>query len=116
MQSNWQKRGLTNIKLGGYEKIEDFPDNYFDCIRLYHVIEHLPNPHHCLQLIYKKLKRGGEIVLGTPNAKSMVSKIFGIHWYNLDVPRHLFVFSPDTLSRLVDKAGFSQISVSFLFR
>ncbi|MEK7504311.1 MAG: class I SAM-dependent methyltransferase [Patescibacteria group bacterium] len=108
-----KKRGLTNIKLGGYEKIEDFPDNYFDCIRLYHVIEHLPNPHHCLQLIYKKLKKGGEIVLGTPNAKSMVSKIFGIHWYNLDVPRHLFVFSPDTLSRLVDKAGFSQISVSF---
>lgn len=108
-----KKRGLVNIKLGGYEKIESFPDNYFDCIRLYHVIEHLPNPYRCLQLIYKKLKPGGEIVLGTPNAQSLVSKIFGKNWYNLDIPRHLFVFSPNTLSSLVKKAGFSQISFSF---
>ena len=108
-----KERGLVNIKLGGYEKIENFPNNYFDCIRLYHVIEHLPNPYRCLQLIYKKLKPGGEVVLGTPNAGSMVSKIFGKYWYNLDIPRHLFVFSPETLSSLVKKAGFSQVAASF---
>lgn len=108
-----KERGLVNIKLGGYEKIENFPNNYFNCIRLYHVIEHLPNPYRCLQLIYKKLKPGGEVVLGTPNAGSMVSKIFGKYWYNLDIPRHLFVFSPKTLSSLIKKAGFSQVSASF---
>ena len=52
-QTCTKERGLVNIKLGGYEKIENFPNNYFNCIRLYHVIEHLPNPYRCLQLIYK---------------------------------------------------------------
>lgn len=107
------ERGLENVKLGGYEKIADFPNNYFDSIRLYHVFEHMPDPRHCLQLIYKKLKPGGEVILGTPNANSMLSKIFGKFWVNLDIPRHLFVFSPNTLSRIVRDEGFSRISVVF---
>lgn len=105
-------RGL-NVKLGGYEKTSSFPDNYFDSIRLYHVFEHIPNPDNCLQLIYKKLKPGGEVILGTPNSNSLVSRIFGKFWFNLDIPRHLFIFSPKTLSKIVKKNGFSHISVVF---
>lgn len=108
-----RKRGLTNVVWGGYEKIKEFPDNYFDCIRLYHVIEHLPDPGSCLQLIYKKLKPGGEVILGTPNAESVVSRIFGVYWYNLDIPRHLFVFSPRTFSKIVKRADFLRISITF---
>lgn len=108
-----KERGLVNIKLGGCEKIANFPNNYFDSIRLYHVIEHLPDPRNCLQLIYKKLKPGGEVVLGTPNADSVVSKLFGKFWYNLDIPRHLFVFSSKTLSRIVKNQGFLHLSIVF---
>ena len=108
-----RERGLVNVKLGGYEKIANFPDNYFDSIRLYHVIEHIPNPRACLQLIYQKLKPGGEVILGTPNIDSAVSKLFGKFWYNLDIPRHLFLFSPNTLSTIVKTEGFSQLSVVF---
>lgn len=106
-------RGIVNVKLGGYEKIADFPNNYFDSIRLYHVIEHISDPHNCLQLIYKKLKPEGEVILGTPNANSMLSRIFGRFWYNLDIPRHLFVFSPYTLSMIVKTEGFSHLSMMF---
>ena len=56
-----RERGLVNVKLGGYEKIASFPNNYFDSIRLYHVIEHIPDPRACLKLIYKKLKPGGRL-------------------------------------------------------
>ena len=108
-----RERGLVNVKLGGYEKIANFPDNYFDSIRLYHVIEHIPDSQACLRLIYKKLKPGGEIILGTPNTDSVVSKMFGKFWYNLDIPRHLFLFSPNTLSTIVKTEGFSQLSVVF---
>lgn len=107
------ERGLVNVKHGGYEKITNFPNNYFDCIRLYHVIEHIPNPRNCLQLIHQKLKPGGEIILGTPNADSAVSKLFGKFWYNLDIPRHLFVFSPKTLSMIVKDEGFWHLSIVF---
>lgn len=108
-----RERGLINVKLGGYEKIANFPNNYFDSIRLYHVIEHIPDPCNCLKLIYRKLKPGGEIILGTPNVNSLVSKLFGKFWYNLDIPRHLFVFSPYTLSKIVKSEGFSHLSVVF---
>lgn len=106
-------RGLVNVKLGGYEKIANFPNNYFDCIRLYHVIEHIPNPRDCLQLIRKKLKPGGEVILGTPNSDSTVGKLFGKFWYNLDIPRHLFIFSPKTLSMIAKSEGFSRLTIVF---
>ncbi|TAL51359.1 MAG: class I SAM-dependent methyltransferase [Chitinophagaceae bacterium] len=107
------ERGLENVKQGGYENMATYPDKYFDSIRLYHVIEHIPDPSKCLQLIYKKLKPGGEVILGTPNFDSVVSHIFGRFWYNLDVPRHLFVFSPNTLSKIVKAEGFSHLSMVF---
>ncbi len=108
-----KSRGLSNIKHGTYEDIDDYPDSYFNAIRLYHVIEHLPNPKLCIKLIYKKLKPGGEIIMGTPNYKSLASKIFQKYWVNLDTPRHLFVFSPETLSKITKDEGFSKIQIEF---
>lgn len=108
-----KKRGLNNLKLGTYNNLDEYPDNYFDAIRLYHVIEHLDDPSLCLKLIYKKLKKGGELIMGTPNMDSLVSKIFKSYWYNLDSPRHLFIFSPRTLKRLTEKNGFSVKQIEF---
>ena len=108
-----RKRGLIHVKLGTYKDIFRFPDNYFDSIRLYHVIEHLDDPMTCLKLIHKKLKGDGELILGTPNYSSLISKIFKKYWYNLDVPRHVFVFSPNNLQELVKKSGFKIEEIEF---
>lgn len=108
-----KKRGLGNLRLGTYKDLDKYPDNYFDAIRLYHVIEHLDDPSLCLSLINKKLKKNGELIMGTPNIESLISKIFGPYWYNLDSPRHLFIFSPRTLKKLVEKNGFSVRKIEF---
>lgn len=108
-----RKRGLKNLKLGTYRDLDKYPDNYFDAIRLYHVIEHLDDPKLCLSLLWKKLKKGGELIMGTPNRDSLVSKVFKSYWYNLDPPRHLFIFSPRTLRRLVEKNNFSVEKIEF---
>lgn len=107
------RRGLKNLKLGTYKDLVLYQDNYFDAIRLYHVIEHLDNPPLCLSLIKKKLKKGGELIMGTPNMESLVSKIFKSRWYNLDSPRHLFIFSPRTLKKLTEKSGFYVRKIEF---
>lgn len=99
------KRGI-NTQLGTFREISKYPDNYFDAIRLYHVIEHLDDPGLCLSLIRKKLKKNGELLIGTPNVKSIVAFLFRSYWYNLDTPRHLFLFSPQTLGKLLDKNDF----------
>lgn len=101
-----KKRGLKNIHLGTFEGLATYSDNTFDAIRLYHVIEHLQDPQLCFKLLYKKLKKGGELIIGTPNISSIVARIFGTYWYNLDSPRHVFLFSPQTLKRLAQSEGF----------
>lgn len=111
--STGKKRGLKNLKLGTFRNLDQYPDNYFDAIRLYHVIEHLDDPSFCLSLIRKKLKKRGELVMGTPNIESLMSKMFRSYWYNLDSPRHLFIFSPDTLRKITQKNGFLVNKIEF---
>lgn len=103
---NAKKKGLENVMLGTYKDLKKYKDNYFDVIRLYHVIEHIDNPSLCFSLLAKKIKKSGEIIIGTPNVDSLASKIFRSYWYNLDTPRHLVLFSPTTLKTLVRNEGF----------
>lgn len=107
------KRGLKNVSLGSYETMQKYPDNFFEAIRLYHVIEHLDDPQRCVKLIYKKLKSGGEIIIGTPNAGSLIAKLAKQYWYNLDCPRHLYLFTPETLGRLIRDAGYTRQHITF---
>ncbi len=110
---NAKKRGLSNVSLGTYKDISKYPDNYFDAIRLYHVIEHIDDPSLCLRIIQKKLKKDGEVIVGTPNVSSLASNVFRSYWYNLDSPRHLFLFSPQTLGKLLKKNGFNINKIEF---
>lgn len=107
-----RKRGIT-AKIGGYEAIESFPQNYFNAVRLYHVIEHIDDPLAALRLIYSRLKPGGQLIMGAPNYDSVVRKIFGSFWYNLDAPRHLFLFSPENLTTLGKRSGFRDPYVDY---
>ncbi len=108
-----KKRGVDHVRVGFYQDISSYPDNYFDAVRLYHVIEHLDDPMRCLRLIKKKLKKGGQLIIGTPNVESFLAHIFGTYWYNLDAPRHLVLFSPLTLQQAVVRSGFSVSHVEF---
>ncbi|MDO8658555.1 MAG: class I SAM-dependent methyltransferase [Candidatus Levybacteria bacterium] len=100
------KNGLENVKEGGYKAVDKYKDNFFDAVRLYHVIEHIDDPRACLKEIYKKLKKNGELIIGTPNIKSLNSFFFRSYWYNLDSPRHLYIFNPKTLERLLREEGY----------
>lgn len=106
-------RGLAKVTLGGYTSLQKYPDHSFDAIRLYHVIEHLDNPELCLKIIKKKLKRGGQLIIGTPNCDSWLAGIGKQYWYNLDAPRHLFVFSPKTLQRFLVEQKFRVTATRF---
>lgn len=107
------RRGLANVLYGSWQDMKKFPDNFFDAIRLYHVIEHLDDPVGCLRLVRKKLKDGGELLIGTPNAGSLIAKVFGNRWYNLDAPRHLYLFAPDNLTKLIKATGFDVLRIRF---
>lgn len=84
-----------------------FQDNLFDVVVMRHSLEHAHNPLNALREVRRIMKQTGLLVIGVPNIESLVSKITREKWKDLDIPRHLFHFSPSTLQDLVDKAGLS---------
>jgi SAM-dependent methyltransferase len=87
-----------------------FPGASFDCVTLNHVVEHVHDPIRLLEQSRRFLKKGGRLVMITPNVESFAHKHFGRLWRGLEPPRHLHLFSPRTLSSVAQAAGFSEIT------
>ena len=85
----------------------------FDLVSLLHVLEHVPNPRQTLSEIATLLAPGGTLLLVLPNAASIEAQFFGTSWYHLDLPRHLWGFTPNTLVRLVETCGFVVQTVAY---
>ena len=78
----------------------------FGTISLWHVLEHLHDPHLYLSRAAELLNSGGILLIAVPNFTAFDAKWYDIHWAGYDVPRHLWHFRPDTLSTLVKGHGF----------
>lgn len=98
-------RIASDLNQAGYET------HSMDVVILWHVLEHLPQPGRTLAEIRRILTPGGRLVLAVPNYASWQSRWAGADWFHLDLPRHLFHFTPDTLSLLLRRNGFANQSV-----
>lgn len=83
-----------------------FPDNIFDAVIIKHTLEHTHNPTEVLQEANRVLRSGGKLFLWVPNKDGWAARLFGRYWSGYDLPRHLYTFGVDTLSRMVERAGF----------
>lgn len=83
-----------------------FPNEYFDAVIMNHVLEHVPNPSETITEINRILRKSGKFIFVIPNIDSYEAKIFEEYWYGLDVPRHLYNFSPKTLREILQKCNF----------
>ena len=84
----------------------DLDQRRFDVITLWHVFEHLPEPHRVLQRLHQLLAPQGRLILAVPNLESLQARWFGGRWLGLDAPRHLFHYSPQALRRMLRESGF----------
>lgn len=85
------------------------PDS-LDLVTMWNVLEHLCDPQQALHRIGQALRPNGLLVFAIPNVESLDLKIFSRYWAGYDIPRHLFVFPPATLERMVNAAGFGLIA------
>jgi len=83
----------------------------FDVITTFDVLEHVYNPGQFLTKVLEWLKPGGIYYAMMPNIDSWEARVFRSHWYGLELPRHLFHFSPKSLRYLMSEIGFSEVSV-----
>lgn len=94
-----------DVKSGRFEDAV-FPENFFDVITMWHSLEHFPNPRSILLKAHRLLKPGGKLMIGLPNYSSMDRKIFGENWNGLEIPLHLFHFTPFSIQAALECTGF----------
>ena len=83
----------------------NFPDQSFDVVVMWHVLEHVSDPRPTLAEISRILKPGGLFLVGVPNSDSLEARLTKASWFHLDVPRHLSHHSPDSLEKALKIAG-----------
>lgn len=86
-----------------------FPDNFFDVVTAWHVLEHQPDPTAELPELRRVLRDNGLLVIEVPNSDCPTFRLCGERWIQLDVPRHLQHFAPATLGRLLSEGGFAPV-------
>ena len=86
------------------------PDNHFDVITAFYLIEHLDDPMAFLRECHRVLKPGGLILIRYPHTTPIKDflRLLGIPNSLYDAPYHLSDFSPKTIKKFLDKAGFTR--------
>jgi ubiquinone/menaquinone biosynthesis C-methylase UbiE len=87
-----------------------FASGQLDVVTMLEYLEHEPNPGAVLAESRRVLKKGGHVAIEIPHAAGWPARFFGSRWSNLDVPRHLVFFDPQTLGRALSDHGFELVS------
>jgi SAM-dependent methyltransferase len=88
-----------------------FPRESFDVITCFDVLEHLYEPLQVMTKVREWLKPGGIFYVQVPNVDSAEARVFGSYWHGLELPRHLFHYSPGSLKFLAKSAGMREVSL-----
>jgi 2-polyprenyl-3-methyl-5-hydroxy-6-metoxy-1,4-benzoquinol methylase len=96
-----------NITLQTPDTLFTLPANSFDAITLWHVLEHVHHLHEYLHTFNALLKPNGVLLIAVPNYTSYDAAIYSEHWAAYDVPRHLYHFSPQSMTELAKQHGFT---------
>ena len=96
-----------DVRAGAAEHtLKEFPDESFDVVTMWHVLEHLFDPSSVLAEVHRILRPGGILMLEMPNFRSLWASLLGEFWFPLEIPRHLSHFTPPTLRAILTKTGF----------
>jgi hypothetical protein len=87
------------------------PDMIGGTLTLTDVLEHAHDPLGILAEARRAVPAGGRLIAVVPNLECSTFRWFGPAWAGLDLPRHLNHFTPATLRRALERAGFRVASV-----
>lgn len=88
-------------------------EDEWDVITFNHSFEHLENPLETLQKANKLLIQGGYCIIRIPTASSYAWRHYGVNWFQLDAPRHIFLHSVESIRYLVEKTNFELVNIVF---
>ena len=109
--------GLTNVVCGRLED-SDLPQNSFDLITIWDVLEHLLRPDPLLRHCHALLKEGGTFFIRTPNVfvhlprARLLKLLWGMQprFAYLQACHHLHHYSMSSIRRLLERNGFTHVN------
>ena len=113
LKKGWQINGLENNKnakinsrtevssfiFDDFEFLKSQPER-FDIITMWHSLEHIIDLKQTIVDMKKLLTNKGVIVVACPNHKSFDAMFYKESWAAYDLPRHLWHFDKDSISKL----------------
>lgn len=88
----------------------DLPDKFFDVVTLWHVFGCLESPLGSLRKINRLLKDDGILIIESPNFYSLQRRFFKEKWFGLSIPYYWYLYSPESLEKVLALAGLKIIS------
>jgi len=85
-----------------------FEPQSFDVVCLFQVMDHLADPVAALEEVAAVLRPGGLLLTIQHNADSVSARLLGERSPIVDI-EHTYLYTPGTLSRLCEKAGFEVV-------
>lgn len=106
---------IANKKLPGRVKAADvmtdaFPRVHFDIITLLGIIEHVTDPMKLIKRSTELLKKGGTLMIQTPNSSSVLSRLTKQLWPPFAPVEHIHLFSKDSLTKALLLYGYTNIT------
>ena len=83
-----------------------YPDEYFDIVTMWDVLEHVQEPKQTLGEIQRILKPGGLLVISTGDISSINARMHKMQWALLAPPWHLYFFSKKILCQKIVDLGY----------
>lgn len=93
------------------ESWAQIPADSFDLVIMNHVLEHVYHPRDVLQNVRRVLKPDGVLDIAVPNPNGYSAGEFKEHWFSLDSPRHVILYSPETATKLLNECGYPRVDV-----
>jgi 2-polyprenyl-3-methyl-5-hydroxy-6-metoxy-1,4-benzoquinol methylase len=111
-----EKAALAASQLGfavhaGSLETAPSPDQRFDLVVGWMVLEHLHDPVGCLRKLREWATPGAWLVLSVPNVNSLEFRLFKEKLYALHLPNHLFHFTPKTMAQVLRAGGWTMVKI-----
>ncbi len=99
-------KSVNNVDTYSLENSVNIEKEKFDAITLWHVLEHIHDLHKQIDYFNSWLKPGGKLFIAVPNIESYDAKKYGKYWDGLDVPRHIYHYSPKNIKQIAEQHHF----------
>jgi SAM-dependent methyltransferase len=100
---------VYGLNVGNEDSIKEIKDESISVITMWHVLEHVHDLNNRLIELKRLIKKDGVIIIAVPNYTSYDAKKYKKFWAAYDLPRHLYHFSPNTITQLFSNHGLRKI-------